>query len=139
MKTVLAALVLLSGAFPAPAAPSTAGCAMKLLEKRNWCPKCDKLFGKDDQKLRKCPDDKTDLTQVEICIQQVYIARCHPDKKGSKPVSCCGNLYDKPTNDEKSVYTSCEGCRVKHRQPTKLVHAPDCPNRKTVKACEHPA
>jgi hypothetical protein len=113
-------------------------CDMKTTEKRDWCPKCDKVFPRSTEKVRKCPEDKADTAQVELCVKQKYVARCHPDKQGPAPVKCCGVTYDKPTADEKAVFHVCQGCKAKHRQATKVEHAADCSDKRVKKACEHP-
>jgi hypothetical protein len=58
------------------------GCDLKTLEKGFWCEKCDKLLEKSDLKEGKhgaegCSEKHKD---VEVCVKDLYAAKCHPDK-----------------------------------------------------------
>jgi hypothetical protein len=135
MKFVLGATLLALLA----AAPARPPCDMKNKAKRWHCPKCEKLYPPNAVKARTCPEDKASLEQVEVCIRERYVAACHPDKVGDKPVRCCGVEYNKPTLDESEIFFSCEGCGAKSRTLSALKHADGCADRKVKKSCGHAA
>lgn len=135
MKAVLAAAVLAVVA----AVPARPPCDMKNKVKRWYCPKCEKLYPPNAVKARTCPEDKASLEQAEVCVRERYVAACHPDKVGDKPVRCCGVEYTKATLDESEILFGCEGCGVKSRTLSALKHADGCADRKVKKRCGHVA
>jgi RNase P subunit RPR2 len=135
MKAVLAAAVLAVLA----AVPARPPCDMKNKVKRWYCPKCEKLYPPNAVKARTCPEDKASLEQAEVCVRERYVAACHPDKVGDKPVRCCGVEYTKATLDESEILYGCEGCGVKSRTLSALKHADGCADRKVKKRCGHAA
>jgi hypothetical protein len=139
MRKLLFAVPALAFAAASAYALARPGCDMKTTEKRWFCKKCDKLFPKSETKIRKCPEDKADLVQVDLCVKQKYVALCHPTKSGSKPVTCCGNVYDKATPDEAGIFHACQTCGAKARRLPDLKHLESCTDKKTKKTCEHGA
>lgn len=128
----LAPVVALSLAFASARGP----CDLKTLEKKLWCPKCVKYVEKKDTKGGECVKDKAKTENVEVCIKQVYVARCHPDKTSNKPVSCCGNLYDKPTEELSRVIYACPACMQKAPTLGAVKHTDTCANKVPKKTCE---
>jgi hypothetical protein len=128
----LAAAVALGLAFSSFRGP----CDLKTVEKKVYCPKCVAYVDKKDTKSGECVKDKAKTETVEVCIKQVYVARCHPDKTGSKPVSCCGNTYDKPTEELSRVIYACSDCMEKGATSGAVKHTEACKNKIAKKSCE---
>ncbi|HEX7896150.1 MAG TPA: hypothetical protein VF950_00115 [Planctomycetota bacterium] len=128
---LLLALVLLG----APAAALRGPCDLKAVEKKTWCPTCVMYVPRADVKGGACPKDKAKVETQDVCVKQVYVAKCHPTTIGLKPVTCCGILYDKGTDDLAKVYWLCEGCKEK-AYLRDFRHPDTCPNRKVIKTCE---
>ena len=129
---VLIPVLALSLAFASARGP----CDLKTVEKRTWCPKCVKYVDKADVKSGECVKDKAKIENQEVCIKQVYVARCHPDKTSSKPVSCCGNLYDKPVEQLSRVIWACPTCMQKGATLAAVMHTDTCTNKVPKKTCE---
>lgn len=127
-KLVLALLLLLPFSFRAP-------CDLKTVEKKAWCGTCNAYVPRADVKAGACPKDKARVDIVDVCVKQLYVAKCHPTTAGVKPVSCCGLTYDKPTDDYSRVLWTCSTCKEKG-PARELKHAESCADKKTVKTCE---
>lgn len=129
---VLVPLVALSLAF----APLRGPCDLKNVEKRIWCPKCVKYVEKAETKGGECVKDKAKTENHDVCIKQVYVARCHPDRASNKPVSCCGNTYDKPVDQLSRVIFACGECMQKGPTLVAVKHPETCKSRNPKKSCE---
>lgn len=125
-------VVALSLAFASARGP----CDVKTVEKRTWCPKCAKYVEKADVKGGECIKDKTKTENHEVCIKQVYVARCHPDRTSNKPVSCCGVTYDKPTEQLSRVIWACPTCMQKAPTLGAVKHLDTCTSKTPKKSCE---
>ncbi len=129
---MLAPLLVLSLAFASARGP----CDLKTVQKKVWCPTCAKYVDKKETKSGKCLKDKAKTENQDVCVKQVYVARCHPDRTGSKPVSCCGNTYDKPTEELSRVLFACPDCAQKAPTSGAVKHAEACKNKIAKKTCE---
>ena len=131
-------LVLALALLAAPAGPVEGlrgPCDLKSLEKKTWCPTCVMYVPRADVKAGACPKDKSRVETHDVCVKTIYVAKCHPTTTGLKPVTCCGVLYDKGTDDLAKVVWICEGCKEKSTQRD-FKHPETCANKKVTKACE---
>ena len=128
----LAAALVLALAFASSRGP----CDLKTVEKKVYCPKCVKYVDKKDTKGGECVKDKAKTENHDVCIKQVYVARCHPDKTGAKPVSCCGNTYDKPTEELARIIYVCGECMEKGPSTGAVKHTEACKAKIAKKTCE---
>ncbi len=118
-------------------APLRGPCDLKTVVKKTWCPTCAKYVEKADTKGGACLKDKAKVENHDVCVKQVYVARCHPDRSSPKPVSCCGNLYDKPVEELAKVVWGCPECKAAAPTLSTVKHAPTCPPGKSPKkTCE---
>lgn len=130
MRLVLA-LVLLG----APAVALRGPCDMKGVEKKTWCPTCLAYVPRADVKGGACPKDKARVETHDVCVKSVYMAKCHPTTIGLKPVTCCGVVYDKGTDDLARIFWVCAGCKEKSALRD-FKHPDTCPGVKVAKTCE---
>ncbi len=128
-KLALAALLAL------PLLPLRGPCDLKGAEKKAWCTTCLAYIPRGEVKASACPKDKGRVEIVDVCVKNLYVARCHPTTSGLKPVSCCGVTYDKPTEDIAKIMWVCSTCKEKSLQ-RELKHADSCTEKKVVKSCE---
>ena len=129
MRLALAALAL---AFLSARGP----CDLKTVEKKLWCPKCVAYVDKKETKGGECVKDKAKTESHDVCIKQVYVARCHPDRSSAKPVSCCGNTYDKPTDELARILYACAECMEKAPTSGAVKHPETCKSKAAKKTCE---
>lgn len=130
----IAAILSLAAALSA--APSLRGpCDVKTVVKKAWCPTCAAYLNRGDIRAGSCPKDKTRVENREICVKPIYTALCHPNKTGLSPIKCCGQNYDKPTDDESPVIFKCDEC-MKSAFSISVKHEPTCGSRKAKKTCE---
>ena len=131
MRLILAIVLLAAPAV----APLRGPCDLKGVEKKTWCPTCVMYVPRADVKAGACPKDKSRVETQDVCVKQIYVAKCHPTTTGLKPVTCCGNVYDKGSEDLAKVVWVCEGCKEKSTQ-REFKHPESCPNKKVAKTCE---
>lgn len=131
--TKLAAVLMFLGAL-APAA-LRGPCDLKVTERKTWCDKCSAFIPRADVKGGACPKDKATVKQVEVCVKTIYVAKCHPTTTGLKPVVCCGNTYDKGTEDVAKIFWACATCQEK-ATIRDFKHPDSCASKKVVKTCE---
>ncbi len=90
MRKLLCVLASLAVAALPAAAFVQAGqtrCDMKSVEKKTYCPKCDKVLGKDEAKGKKCSKDETETLMVDVCVKKSYKFACHPAKEAKSGAS----------------------------------------------------
>jgi hypothetical protein len=131
LKLAVAAFVLLV----APVASLRGPCDLKGVEKKTWCPTCAAYVPRADVKAGSCPKDKARVETRDVCVKTIYVAKCHPTTTGLKPVTCCGVLYDKGSEDLARVVWVCQGCKEKAFLRD-FKHPDTCPDKKAVRACE---
>ena len=124
-------------AFAAALAPAAlrGPCDVKVTERKTWCEKCVAFIPRADVRGGACPKDKASVKQVDVCVKNLYVAKCHPTTTGLKPVVCCGITYDKGTEDVAKVFWQCDGCKEK-AAVRDFKHLDSCPGKKVVKTCE---
>lgn len=135
MTMTKAAVVLGFLLLAAVAAPLRGPCDLKLVEKKTWCPKCLAYVPRGDVRGGSCPKDRARVETHDICVKQIYVAKCHSTTTGLKPVVCCGVTYDKPTDDVARVVWTCAGCPEKS-YARDFKHPDICSGRKVTKSCE---
>lgn len=129
-----AAVLLFAGAV-ASATSFRAPCDMKGADKKAWCGSCAAYIPRGEVKASTCPKDKGRVEIIDVCVKNLYVAKCHPTTSGLKPLTCCGVLYDKPTEDLAKIFWLCSGCKEKGAN-RELRHLDSCTDRKAVKTCE---
>jgi len=109
---------------------------MKTSEKKTFCPTCAAYVPRGDVKAGSCPKDKSRVETHDVCIKQMYVPACHPDKKAISPVKCCGVLHDKPSPDSARISFKCEECMELAFSALALKHKETCVSKKSKKLCE---
>lgn len=130
MRLLLACVLL-----AAPALTPRGPCDMKGVEKKTWCPTCVAYVPRADVKGGVCPKDKKAVQTHDVCVKTIYVAKCHSSTTGLKPVSCCGVLYDKGTDDLARIQWVCATCKEKSFIRD-FKHPDTCAEKKVAKACE---
>jgi len=131
--TKAVAVLLFLGAL-APAA-LRGPCDLKVTERKSWCDKCASFIPRADVKGGACPKDKANVKQVDVCVKNIYVAKCHPTTTGLKPVVCCGITYDKGSEDLAKVFWVCATCEEKSTIRD-FKHPDSCAKAKVAKTCE---
>ena len=119
-----------------PVVPLRGPCDLKTVEKKAWCATCLAYIPRAEVKASTCPKDKGKVEIVDVCVKNMYVARCHPTTSGLKPIACCGVTYDKPTELTARVFWACETCKEKGANREAVKHPESCAEKKVVKTCE---
>jgi hypothetical protein len=79
---VLGALAIAVTIVAAQGVPDSSGkpCTGKI-EKKDYCPKCDKILDAKDVKAGKCSKDEEKVVKVDVCMKKSYSFSCHPAKE----------------------------------------------------------
>ena len=85
---VVGALAVALTIVAAQAVPDASGkpCTGKV-EKKDYCPKCDKILSAADVKVGKCAKDEEKVVKVDVCLKKSYTFKCHPAKEAKAGAS----------------------------------------------------
>jgi hypothetical protein len=124
---------------PLPIPPNP--CSADGIVAKFFCIGCDtQVEGRHQLEMKQggkivvlCGRCRKPAERVEICLKMegiFYVPTCHPDRKSTSPVECCGQTHAKPTIlfDKARVLYACPACGSWGKSAREVIHWKACPD-----------